>query len=179
MVVSLRPAVQRIPLIRARLNASPIARAKWIFRFLEGTVSSSRVSLFKLSKKPRNSIRRRKENEWIRPTRSNFHFSRRNLKKQSGFPSRQSASVHRNTGRCNKSKCRESSRSRPFALIHPEAGRGGRAASCLFSSSGATFSLVVNSRAAGRCLSSQRLAASRGEEGATVTPRRLDSSSKT
>lgn len=64
------PAAQRIPL---SLSASRVARAKWIFRFLEGTVPSAGISLFKPSGKPRNLIQRREENERIRPTRSKFH----------------------------------------------------------------------------------------------------------
>lgn len=81
--------------------SQPRCLAKWIFRFLEGTVSSSGISLFKPSGKPQNSNRRHNKNVQIRPTRSNFHFLVGTFQKHSSFLSswgafawRTVASVH-------------------------------------------------------------------------------------
>lgn len=76
MVGSSHPAVRWISLLGVCPERQhPASWAKWIFRFLEGTVSSSGISLFKPSGKPRNSNRRRKKKKMRRsgPGRSNFH----------------------------------------------------------------------------------------------------------
>lgn len=75
-----------VDLFDSRLpECQPRCSAKWLFRFREGAVSSSSISLFKPSGKPRNSNRRHKKNAQIRPTKSNFHFLVGTFQKHSSF----------------------------------------------------------------------------------------------
>lgn len=90
---------QWVDLFDSRLpERQPRCSAKWIFSFLEGTVSSSGISLFKPSGKPRNSNRRHKKTAQIRPTRSNFHFLVGTFQKRSSFLSSRGAFAWRTVG---------------------------------------------------------------------------------
>lgn len=90
---------QWVDLFDSRLpERQPRCSAKRIFSFLEGTVSSSGISLFKPSGKPRNSNRRHKKTAQIRPTRSNFHFLVGTFQKHSSFLSSRGAFAWRTVG---------------------------------------------------------------------------------